>query len=48
MKRVSWPTRREWVGSTLVVLVLVAFLSFFLYLTDYGLSALLQRMKIGF
>ena len=48
MKRVSWPTRREWVGSTLVVLVLVAFLSFFLYFTDYGLSALLQRMKIGF
>jgi len=48
MKRVSWPTRREWVGSTLVVLVLVAFLSFFLYFTDYGLSKLLQRMKIGF
>ncbi|HEY3226324.1 MAG TPA: preprotein translocase subunit SecE [Planctomycetota bacterium] len=48
MKRVSWPTPREWIGSTMVVLVLVAFLSFFLYLADYGLSWILQKAKIGF
>ena len=48
MKRVSWPTRREWVGSTLVVLVLVAVLSIFLYAADHFLSLLLQKLKIGF
>jgi preprotein translocase SecE subunit len=48
MKRVSWPTRREWVGSTIVVLTLVAILSFFLYGVDSLLSPLMQNLRIGF
>jgi preprotein translocase SecE subunit len=49
MKRVSWPTRREWIGSTLVVLVLVFVLSMFLYAVDsWVLSPLMQKLRIGF
>jgi preprotein translocase SecE subunit len=48
MRRVSWPTRREWVGSTVVVLCLVAVLSGFLYAADHFLSQLMQALKIGF
>lgn len=48
MKRVSWPTRREWIGSTFVVLILVAILSFFLYGVDSLLSPLMQKLRIGF
>jgi preprotein translocase SecE subunit len=48
MKRVSWPTRREWIGSTIVVLVLVTILSLFLYGVDSGLSPLMQNLRIGF
>ena len=48
MKRVSWPTRREWIGSTIVVLVLVAVLSLFLFGADTLLSELMQTFKIGF
>ena len=48
MKRVSWPTRREWIGSTIVVIVLVMILSFFLFGVDSALSPLLQNWRIGF
>jgi len=48
MKRVSWPTRREWVGSTVVVIALVAVLSLFLFGVDSLLSPLMQKLRIGF
>jgi preprotein translocase SecE subunit len=48
LKRVSWPTRREWIGSTLVVLVLVFLLSMYLFGVDYVLSPLMQKLRIGF
>jgi preprotein translocase SecE subunit len=48
MKRVSWPTRREWIGSTIVVLVLVAILSMFLFGVDQVLSPLMRDLRIGF
>ena len=49
MKRVSWPTRREWIGSTIVVVVLVLILSCFLYGVDEALlSPLMQKLRIGF
>jgi len=48
MKRVSWPTRREWIGSTVVVLVLVFLLSMFLFGADHVLSPLMQKFRIGF
>ena len=48
MRKVSWPARKEWIGSTMVVLVLVAILSTFLYIVDEGLSKLLIKLGIGF
>ncbi len=49
MKRVSWPTRREWIGSTIVVVVLVFILSMFLFAVDSSvLSPLMQWLGIGF
>ncbi|HEU4338502.1 MAG TPA: preprotein translocase subunit SecE [Planctomycetota bacterium] len=48
LKRVSWPTRREWIGSTVVVLALVTVLSLFLFGADSVLSPILQKLRIGF
>jgi preprotein translocase subunit SecE len=48
MRKVSWPARKEWIGSTMVVLVLVAILSTFLFFVDEALSKLLARLGIGF
>jgi preprotein translocase SecE subunit len=48
MKRVSWPTRREWMGSTMVVLVLVFLLSMFLFGVDQLLTPVMRSLRIGF
>ncbi len=40
LSKVEWPTFHEWVGSTLVVLVLVCFFAIYLYAVDLGLSKL--------
>jgi len=37
-RRVSWPSRREVVGSTTVVIVMVVVLAVFLAAVDNGLS----------
>ena len=42
MKKVTWPSRREVVASTGVVLVVVLFISFYLGLADFVLSKLLR------
>jgi len=42
LKKVTWPSRKQAVGSTLVVLVLVAVISLFLGVIDIGLSSLVQ------
>jgi len=42
LKKVTWPSRKQAVGSTLVVLVLVAIISLFLGVIDIGLSSLVQ------
>ncbi len=34
LKNVSWPSRRELTGTTLVVIVAVFFFGFFLYVVD--------------
>ena len=39
LSKVEWPKFDEWVGSTLVVLVLVCFFSIYLGLVDFGFSA---------
>ncbi|MFH1984586.1 MAG: preprotein translocase subunit SecE [Pseudomonadota bacterium] len=42
LKKVTWPSRKQTVGSTLVVIVLVLIISFFLGVIDIGLSKLVQ------
>ncbi|GAE26017.1 preprotein translocase subunit SecE [Halalkalibacter wakoensis JCM 9140] len=46
MKRVSWPTRKELVRYTWVVLGTVAFISVFFFVVDYGISELV-RVLLG-
>ena len=43
-RRVSWPSRREVVGSTTVVIVMVVILAVFLAVVDNGLSWLVGRL----
>jgi preprotein translocase subunit SecE len=40
LKRVTWPNRKETIGSTVVVIILVLIISFFLGIVDFGLSNL--------
>jgi preprotein translocase subunit SecE len=42
LKKVTWPTRKQTMGSTLVVIVLVMIISVFLGIVDMGLSALVR------
>jgi preprotein translocase subunit SecE len=42
LKKVTWPTRKQTMGSTVVVLVLVMIFSLFLGLVDVGLSSLIR------
>jgi preprotein translocase subunit SecE len=44
MKKVTWPSRKEIVASTGVVLVVVVLVSFYLGLADLLLSKLLRLM----
>jgi preprotein translocase subunit SecE len=42
LKKVTWPTRKQTMGSTVVVIVLVVIIAIFLGLVDMGLSSLLR------
>ena len=42
LKKVTWPSRKQTMGSTVVVLVLVMIISFFLGMADIGLSSLIR------
>jgi preprotein translocase subunit SecE len=44
MKKVTWPSRKEIVASTGVVLVVVMLISFYLGLADLLLSKMLKLM----
>ncbi len=44
LKKVTWPNRRETLGTTLVVLVLVMIISAFLGLVDLTLSRLVSTV----
>ena len=48
IKKVSWPPRKEYVGSSFVVVVVVVVISLFLHFVDKGLSALMAGLGIGF
>lgn len=42
LKKVRWPTRKELVSYTIVVLVTVAFVTLYFYVIDLGLSQLVE------
>jgi preprotein translocase subunit SecE len=44
LKKVTWPTRQQAMGSTLVVIVLVMIISLFLGLVDLGLSTVVRAV----
>jgi len=44
LKKVTWPSRKQTMGSTAVVLVLVMIISLFLGLVDFGLSSLIRTV----
>lgn len=44
LKRVAWPSRKETIGSTSVVLIVVMIVAFFLGFVDLGLHALIRQI----
>lgn len=42
LKKVTWPSRKDTGGSTVVVIGLVIFVAVFLWVVDTALSALIQ------
>jgi preprotein translocase subunit SecE len=44
LKKVTWPSRKQTMGSTVVVLVIVMIISLFLGLVDAGLSGLIRAV----
>lgn len=42
LKKITWPTRKQTIGSTIVVIILVMIVSLFLGLVDMGLSSLIH------
>ena len=42
LKKVTWPSRKQTLGSTVVVIILVMIISFFLGAVDIGLSSLVK------
>ncbi len=42
LKKVTWPSRKQTLGSTAVVIVLVILISLFLGVVDMGLSSLIR------
>ena len=42
LKKVTWPSRKQAVGSTVVVIILVIIISLFLGVVDIGLSSLVR------
>ena len=48
IKKVSWPARKEFVGSAMIVVLVVAIVSMFLHYVDAGLSWLMQKWGVGF
>jgi preprotein translocase subunit SecE len=44
LKKVTWPTRKQAAGSTVVVLVVVMIVSLFLGVVDMGLSSMVRAV----
>ena len=44
LQKVTWPTRKETYGSTMVVIVLVLMVAVFLWVIDTALSTMIQTL----
>jgi preprotein translocase subunit SecE len=44
LKKVTWPSKKQTIGSTAVVLVIVTIISLFLGIVDFGLSGLIRAV----
>ena len=44
LQKVTWPTRKETYGSTMVVIVLVLMVEVFLWIVDSALSTMIQTL----
>ncbi len=44
LQKVTWPTRKETYGSTMVVIVLVLMVAVFLWVVDSALSTLIRTL----
>ena len=44
LQKVTWPTRKETYGTTLVVIVLVLLVAVYLWVIDTGLSTLIRTL----
>jgi preprotein translocase subunit SecE len=44
LQKVTWPTRKETYGSTMVVIVLVLLVAVFLWVVDSALSAAIKAL----
>jgi preprotein translocase subunit SecE len=42
LKKVTWPSRKQTIGSTIVAIVLVMIISLFLGIVDMSLTSLIQ------
>ncbi len=47
VKKVTWPSRKEAMGGTMVVLVVVLIMSIFLGIIDTLLSKIIERLISG-
>jgi preprotein translocase subunit SecE len=46
MRKVTWPTRREVINSTKIVILLTLALAFLLWVVDLGFYKLFEALKI--
>jgi preprotein translocase subunit SecE len=44
LKKVAWPSRKQTIGSTVVVIILVLIISFFLGAVDVGLAGIIRAV----
>ena len=42
MRRVTWPTREEWMSATILTIILVVVIGVFVYLLDQGFGWLIN------
>ncbi|MBI9077801.1 MAG: preprotein translocase subunit SecE [Desulfatibacillum sp.] len=44
LKKVTWPSRKQTIGSTVVVIILVTIISIFLGLVDMSLTEIVKQV----